>query len=305
MLAAAEKEKADLLAKLDAAEKAGKEAQEQRARLDERTKLLLEAINTKPPPAPAAPKDEDPEPDADADPLAHIQWENRQLRKDLQEIKSGRQKEQELTAAEQEERKVYGDFEATLVAESQVDSEFADAFAYLRDTRYTELGYIYANIDINDPQQCATLPPAQRKALSDHIQQAFYNEQVMTARAATQAGRNPAHVVKNLAKARGFKPKSSEPASQDPPADPPARANGNGNGAPPPVVRVPAPSVSEQLDQIRANQRDAKSLSDAGGAPGGDITVERLATMSDDEFAEFFDSMPKAKLDRIMGKVPQ
>lgn len=310
MLAAAEKEKADLQARLEAAEKAGKEAQEQRARLDERTKLLLEAINTKQPPAPApaaAPKDEDPEPDAEADPLAHIQWTNRRLAKQVEELTSGRKKEQELTAAEQEEKQVYGEFVGTLETAARADETYGEAFVHLRETRYRELGFIYAGIDVTDPAQCAKLTPQQQVALSDHIQRAFYNEQIMTARAARQAGFNPAEVVRNLAVARGYQPKAKgDPAPQDPPADPAARTNGKGNGAAAPrAPAAPPPSVSEQLDQIRQNQRDAKSLSDAGGAPGGDITVERLATMSDDEFLAFYESMPKDKFDRIMGKVPQ
>lgn len=309
MLAAAEKEKADLQARLEAAEKAGKEAQEQRARLDERTKLLLEAINTKQPPAPAsaaAPKDEDPEPDAEADPLAHIQWTNRRLAKQVEELTSGRKKEQELTAAEQEEKQVYGEFVGTLENAARADETYGEAFVHLRETRYRELGFIYAGIDVTDPAQCAKLTPQQQVALSDHIQRAFYNEQIMTARAARQAGFNPAEVVRNLAVARGYQPKAKEAAPQDPPADPPVRANGKGNGtAAPRAPAAPPVSVSEQLDQIRQNQRDAKSLSDAGGAPGGDITVERLATMSDDEFLAFYESMPKDKFDRIMGKVPQ
>lgn len=304
-MAKAQKEREDLQARLAAAEKERNEAREARTRLDERAKLLLEAINTKQPPAAAAPaKDEDPEPDADIDPLGHVQWENRQLKKDLAEIKSGRQKEQEVSAAEADERKVYGDFSASLEQEARNDPAFADAFVHLRETRFRELGFIYADIDITDAAQCATLTPQQQAELSRNIQQAFYNEQIMVARGAIQAGKNPAKVVKNLALSRGYTPKPPADVAGAGSDSPPKSANGAAK-TPPARQQAPPPSVTDQLEQIRANQKDAKSLSDAGGSPGGDITVERLATMSDDEFAQFYETMPKAKLDRIMGKVPQ
>ena len=63
--------------------------------------------------------------------------------------------------------------------------------------------------------------------------------------------------------------------------------------------------MSEELAAIREGQANSKSLSDGGGSPGGDITPERLASMSDDEFQEFYDSMPKNKMDKLMGKTLQ
>jgi hypothetical protein len=300
----AAKEREDLQKQLDAAKKEAQENREARTRLDERTKLLLEAINTKAPAAPAAPKENtDPEPDADADPLGHSQWEIRQLKKTVSDLTAGRQQEQEVSAAEQEERQVYGEFSASLEQEARSDETFAEAFVHLRETRFRELGFIYADIDITDTAQCNTLTAAQQAQLSRSIQEAFYNEQIMTARAARQAGRNPAKVVKSLAIARGWQPKA---AAGDPPADPPPRTNGKGNGKDhaPPARREPPPSVSDQLDAIRRNQQDGKSLSDAGGAEGGEITAERLANMSNEEFERFYESVPKDKFDRMMGKVP-
>jgi hypothetical protein len=301
LLSRAEKERAELQTAL------AKE-REERVRLDARAQMLLEAINTKPkaPEAapPAAPKEpEDPEPDGDVDPLGHAQWSNRQLTKRLDALEGGRRQEQQLSEAEREEREVYGTFEADLHREAQVDPGFADAFSYLRDTRYRELGFIYADIDINDPAQCATLTPSQQKKLSDSIQQAFYNEQIMVARGAMQAGKSPAKVVANLARARGYAPK----AAVDPTGAPPAKPNGN--GAAPSAPRAPAappaaqPSVTDQLEQIRQNQAASRSLSDAGGSPGGEMTLEQLVAMPQEEFEAILEGK-KGRVDRMMGKAP-
>jgi hypothetical protein len=308
-LAKAQKAAEDLQAKLDGATKETVKEREERIRLDTRTRMLLEAINTKQPApaAAAAPQDTDPEPDKDADPLGHLDWRNRQLEKTVAELQSGRQQEQQVSAAEQEERQVYGTFSAAVEREAGADPTFADAFVHLRETRYRELGFIYADIDINDPAQVATLTGQEQAELSENIKRSFYNEQIMVARGAMKAGKNPAKVVANLARARGFVPKAAAPAAPVADADPPAAAAKPGNGAAPPARPAPAAqgTVSDQLEQIRQNAAASRSLSDAGGSPGGDLTPERIANMPEDEFEELLASMPKAKLDRIMGKVPQ
>lgn len=297
----------DLQAKLDGAVAETAKEREARVRLDERTRQLLEAIQSRPAaPAPdaaaaaAAAAAADPEPDPEADPIGHAQWEIRGLKQTVKDLSSGRQQEQQQTAAEREEAGIYRVYEADLTREAQADPAFADAFVHLRETRYRELGFIYADIDITDPAQCALLSPQDQVTLSDNIQRSFHNEQMMVARQALQSKKSPAKVVANLARARGFVPKAPE-----------APANGvakPANGAAPavPAVRPVAPtapaSVSDQLAAIRDGREASRSLSDASGSPGGTITPERLATMSDDEFSEFYDKMPKGRFDQLMGK---
>jgi hypothetical protein len=304
-LARAQKERDELAAKLDAAGKETVKEREERIKLNERTRLLLEAINTKQPAPAAQVEDKDPEPDKDSDPLAHLDWRNRQLEKTVQELKSGRQQEQQISEAEREEREVYGTFSADIEREAATDPTFADAFVHLRETRFRELGFIYADIDITDTAQVATLTGQEQAALSNNIKQAFYNEQIMVARGAMKAGKSPAKVVANLARARGFVPKA---AAEAVPAV--VLANGKtakpGNGAAPParVEAAPQGTVSDQLEQIRQNAAASRSLSDAGGSPGGDLTPERLVAMDDDEFEQLVATMPKGRLDKLMGKGP-
>lgn len=300
------RERDKLQAQLDAAKTETAKEREARVRLDERTKQLLEAIQSRPKqeqPAPE-PKDEDPEPDGEQDPIGHLQWSNRRLAKQVEDLTSGRRREQEVSAAEREERQVYDAFQADLEREAQADPTFAEAFVHLRETRYRELGFIYADIDITDPEQCATLSIEQQGALKQQIQRGFHNEQMLVAKQALQAKKSPAKVVKNLAKARGWAAKVAEAvgaAGDEGGAGAgggksPAKPNGrSGNGKRQEV------GVSEQLDAIRAGQANSRSLSDAGGSPGGDMTPERIAEMSDEDFEDFLNGHKK-QLDRALGK---
>lgn len=298
---------------LDAATAETRKEREDRLRLDERTNMLLQAIQTKAPAAPvadpaAAAAAADPEPDAEADPIGHLQWQNRGLQREVKELSTGRQQEQRMTAEQQEEAATYRTYEADLTREAAADATFADAFVHLRETRYRELGFIYADIDINDPAQCARLSAADQVKLSDGIQRSFHNEQMLVAREAMRNNKSPAKVVANLAKARGWVPKAAPaPGPRGEDQQQPLSAR---NGAPPTPAGAPrqvapaAPgSVKDQLEAIREGTEASRSLSDAGGSPGGGITPERIANMSDDEFEQFYNQMPKGQFDRqVLGK---
>jgi len=309
-LAKLEKARSDLQAQLDGARQETTKEREARLRLDERSRLLFEAINARPAAAAAqAPVDDDPEPNEDDDPLGHSKWKIRKLEKTVNELAGGQQRQQQATAAENEDRQVYeslvGDIQRVVAGDPargiEPDPTMTDAFVHLRETRYQELGFIFADIDINDAAQCATLSPADQKALSDNIQRTFHNEQMLVAKQSMASGKSPAAVIRNLARARGWKPGAAAPAAPAPsapagrvPAAPAARA--------PAAPASPAGSVKDQLNAVRDNLEASRSLSDAGGSPGGQMTPERLASMSDAEFQSYYNSMPKEALDRVMGK---
>lgn len=311
-LAKAAKDRADLQSQLDASRGETKKEREDRIALNARTQMLLDAISAKPAPAaaaaPAVP--EDPEPNADEDPIGHSQWKIRKLEKTISDIQDGTKKQAIATEAETEERSVMTALDADISRAIAADPTFTDAFVHLRETRFTELGYLFANIDINDKAQCASLTSQQQATLSQNIQRAFLNEQLMVAREAIKSERSPAAVIANLAKARGFKPKAPDAdAGAAAGGDPPPRAgNGaakpaNGTGAAPAGGK--APSVKDQLNAVRDNLEASRSLSDAGGSPGANMTPQRMAEMSPEEFERYYDSIPKDQLDRMMGKVPQ
>lgn len=313
-LAKLQKERDDLQASLDGSKRETVAEREQRTRLDERTRMLLEAINTKQPPAAAAPAaDTDPEPNKDEDPIAHLEWRNRKLERTVSDMQGGQQRQQETTAAEREEQQIFNalaaDIQGVIAGDPirgiAADPTMADAFVHLRETRYTELGHIFANIDINDPAQCATLSQDDQAKLKTQIEQTFHNEQMLVARQSLQARRSPAAVIRSLAKARGWKPAEAA-AAPVAGAPPPAR---NGNGAAPPAPRTAAPaaagSVKDQLSQVRDNLEASRSLSDAGGSPGGAITPQQLADMPPEEFERYYAALKDSgQLDKMMGKVP-
>ena len=309
------KEQARLQKKVDELNAALGTEREQRTRLSERTQMLLEAINQKPAaaapaPAPAASKEpEDPEPDAGQDPIGHIQWENRQMRAELNRLSTGVQKREQETEAQAAERADYERYTGEINRAAAADPNFADAFTHLRETRYRELGFIFANIDVEDPEQCKLLSPEQARALEQKIQETFYNEQMLVARQSWQSRRPINQTVMNLARSRQWKPKEAAPAGGAAAAAPsaaapaggaaPAPARRNGNGAAP--AAAAAPSVTDQLAAIRDGAAASRSLGDAGGSPGAIIDEKRLIEMGDDEFEEFL-AMNKRGVDAALGK---
>lgn len=74
----------------------------------------------------------------------------------------------------------------------------------------------------------------------------------------------------------------------------------------PPVVPAQAgaaagaPSVTAEIERIQKGQAASKSLSGAGGASAGAMTVEQLANMSEDEFAVYARKNP-AVVKELMG----
>ena len=94
---------AALQAKLDGSTAETRKEREERVRLDERTRMLLDAINAKPKAAdPAKTEDADPEPDGEDDPIAHAAWTGRELKrtqKIIQDIQSGQAQRDTATAA--------------------------------------------------------------------------------------------------------------------------------------------------------------------------------------------------------------
>lgn len=312
-IAKAQKERDDLQAQLDGARKETAAEREQRVVLNTRTQMLLEAINTKPPAAAAAPAaDADPEPNVDEDPLGHALWGNRQLRKRLDAVEQGQTRQQEETVAQQRERQAFEVDEQILAVSTQeissaaVDKpEVAEAFLHWRESRYTELGYALAGIDINDVAQCATLPPEKRMELSDRIQAAFRGDCLTVAKQAKAVGRPLVNDVMSYAKARGYRP---APEGTPAPAAVAAPAASNGNGAVVPAA-APAPaapargSVKDQLDAVRQNLDASRSLSDAGGSPGGSITPQQLADMPSAEFERYYAALKDSgQLDQMLGK---
>ncbi len=163
---------------------------------------------------------------------------------------------EERTRAEEQNRH----FSAALAASTQ---EFAkrqpdlqDAFNYLERHRTEEL-------------RTAGIADADIPAI-------IVNEAAQISSLAFQQGANPAERLYNIAKTRGYAPKPAEPEHKPGILDQPRGPDGK---------FAPA----DKIETVAKAQKAAKSLSASGGGGATDLTLESLASMTDDEFAALTD----------------
>lgn len=130
--------------------------------------------------------------------------------------------------------------------------DFLDAYQHAREARVSEL---------------VALGYAPQEALSI----TFDNELEIIQNAYT-TGRNPAHVIYDYARQRGYR--GGESAAVPVGRDAAAASRGN------------AMSEAEKVAMAARGQAASKSLSAAAGGSTGTLTLEALAGMSDEEFAE-------------------
>lgn len=110
------------------------------------------------------------------------------------------------------------------------------------------------------------------------INRAIQADELAIVRAAIASGVSPAERVFQMAKLRGFAPKL-----------PPAAA-----------ATSPVENAADRTARIQAGQSAARSLSGAGGAPASEMSLERLAEMSEAEFEAYAAQNPK-RLAALMG----
>jgi hypothetical protein len=134
--------------------------------------------------------------------------------------------------------------------------DFMDAYVHARQARVAELtslGY--------GPEEALAIT--------------FDNEREIINNAFA-AGRNPAQVIYDFAIRRGYRPAGEAQLSAAPSQIPLAK----------PAGRARPMSEAEKIALAARGQSASKSLSAAGGAATGTLTLEALAGMSDEEFAE-------------------
>jgi hypothetical protein len=241
------------------------EAKERERRTDDRLRQLQEAMK----PKEASPQVQPQEiPDPDKDPMGALKALLAQAREAKQT--------QTLTAQEverqQQTQRIMGDasrmeyeYLATLPdydANSRVSPTYNEASAYLVNMRRAELNAIGSY----NPMQ---------------INQMISQEAIGLAAQAIQGGRNPAQVVMEIAKARGFAPKAKVQA-----------------------VETPAETEQEKITRIAKGQEAGFSLGQAAGgrAPNNSkLDAKSIANMSDEAFQAFVDKAKKSELRAIMG----
>ncbi len=224
-------------------------ADERKARqtLEERTNLILQRFAAPQQPATQAQPSTPEIPPFDQDPAGHILGQVRQqgaILGELVQAVTGQSRQNEAAAGMQQlttrAAAMERDFAAT-------NPDYDKASAHLFEMRRQEL----VAAGWTDPAEIQTM---------------MANEATGLAARALQQGRNPAAVVYELAKLRGY-------------AVAPPPANGAGNGA---------ADATEQLRTIERGQQQARSVGNLRGAGPAPLTAAALAEMSEADFLKAF-----------------
>lgn len=281
-------------------EKSTREDSEAKARLDERMRIINEALTPK---EKAEQKDEDPEPDPETDIFAHNAWLKREMLRHserseaaIKELREGRQQEQ----AQTEVQRAYEDDATAFVRR---EPNFAPAYQFLMANRISELAVYFFGKDMT--AEGATLTPQEL----NRIRQTIQNEENQLVAGALKDGKSPAERIFSLARARGFRP--PPPAAKNGNgADHDAKPNGNGRDAPGNLAEAAAAasagkpangSVKDEIERVRKGAESSLSLSQGGGAPAMALTPEKLANMPQDEFDALMAQLSPAEQRRAMG----
>jgi hypothetical protein len=248
--------------KLKSAEARAAEAERKERLLEERTNLILQRF-TAPPAVPTQPAPQAPAiPSFEEDPAGHILGQVRQQGAILGELV------QAVTGQARQSEASQGVQQLTVRA-AAMEREFATA-----NPDYDKASSHLFEMRRQELMAAGWTDPAE-------IQTMMANEATGLAARAIQQGRNPAEVVYQLAKLRGYVPPAAE------------SGNGAANGTTP-------PGGEAQLRTIAAGQQQARTVGSMPGSVPAPLTAARLLELSDDEFAEKWAKNP-TEMRNLMG----
>lgn len=183
-------------------------------------------------------------PDFTDDPIGALKYQNDQLRKEMDSMKTGLTQRQQQEAQQREfiqkQQQFIGTYKQSAAEFEKTTPDFKDAYNYLLESREKELkmsGY-------ND-RQVAELLADDEAAL---VATAFQNQQ------------NPAKVIYDLAKLRGY--------------------NTSGNMT---QVQSKIAENQEKINNLERGVRASKSVNSGGVNAKDSLTLEAVASMSEDE----------------------
>lgn len=257
--------------------KHGKTAEE-RARIDERLKIINEALTT---PAPAEPVvDQDPRPDPEVNIFEYVKWQERQLDRE----REARTSLEQSWKDEREEGQMASSYRQDANRFASTEPNFGRAYHFLLTLRQGQLK--------------AGGWTDQKK-----IDQQIVKEERGLVRNALKENASPAQRLFEMAKAAGFVPPA--PVADPPAAQPLVPGTPLGEIAKPaaaPVAAKPGvPSVAEQVALAAKGAEAALSLSNVGGAPVEQLTAAKLLAMDPDDFDYAVAGLSKTKLREIFG----
>lgn len=230
------------------------------ARMEERLRMVTEGGAAKPA-APQAPPEAETPPDPNQDIFGYVQH----LEKQIRDLASGQTQMTEAQKAEQTQR-------AEATQRNEVLTSYRGDVQRVMAAK-PEFAPAYDYLFSGRIAELTFLGVPEAEAV-----QAVREEEFNIAQDAIRAGQSPAERLMKLATLRGFAPKPAEPAA-------PAAA---------------AETPSEKSARIAKGQAASLSLSSAGGAPAGEITLEMLASMSEADFANMEKANP-ARVRALMG----
>jgi len=260
--------------RLAAAEAAVAKTSEERARIDERLKIINEALTTPGPEAAAkTPEETDPEPDPEVNIFEWVKWNKRELARE-------REARTNLETAWREERddaNLANNYRQDANKFAQTEPNFGPAYHYLLSVRANQLRAAGWDDETKISQQLVK----EEKGLVKNA----YADSV-----------SPAARIFEMAKAAGFAPKAA--------AAPAAAVPGTPLGDMKPPAAAPkagVPSVTEQVRMAAEGAAASTSLSQAGGAPLEQLTQAKLLSMDEDEFNMVVSQLSKTKLRELFG----
>jgi hypothetical protein len=254
--------------------KQGKTAEE-RARIDERLKIINEALTT---PAPAEPEvDQDPRPDPEVNIFEYVKWQERQLDRE----REARTNLEQSWKDERDEGQMASSYRQDANRFASSEPNFGRAYHFLLSLRQNQL-------------------KAGGWTDQTKIDQQIVKEERGLVRNALKENASPAQRLFEMAKAAGFTPLAPEPAAQ--PLVPGTPLGEVAKPAAAAAAAKPAiPSVSEQVALAAKGAEAALSLSNAGGAPVEQLTAAKLLAMDPDDFDYAVAGLSKTKLREIFG----
>lgn len=105
-----------------------------------------------------------------------------------------------------------------------------------------------------------------------------------------QTGESPARVMYQLAQTRGFTPGAMQ-----------SQQNGNAQHQAPAAPQQRS-QAQQKIEHLRNGQTAAQSLSNVAGGANEGLTLNRLASMSDEEFSRVVDGMSKKQVESLLGR---
>lgn len=254
-----------------------------RARVDERLKMLSEAVSAAPAETPTEPAKPAGPPNVEEDVFGAIRYALDKINGIETQFGEQRQQSAEERAVAQSINAALSD-KAAFVAQQP---DFMDAYNHLFSLRKEQLelqGYT--------PQETARW---------------LYVEELGLIQRAQKAGKSPAQQIYRLSKTMGYAPKAPAQnghVAPQPAAVVPAVPAAPVAAAPVAPVAPAAPSVTAEVDRIRAGQAASRSLSNAGGDAGEELSLEWLANAPIAEFDRFMATAGnREKVERAMGKL--